>query len=557
MDKIRPLEATINVKDYEAHVIEFNGFQIWDDAFVEAFNALNDGDTFLIPDGTYYIRVRSVLENKNDITIECQGTIMPVDGETALIGTITLNDLSNVTINNLTMNGNRDNLPVTTTTGYQSLIEINGCQNVTFNNLYIYNTMESGLNSNGNIENITFNRPRFENIGEHAIYFGATDVNNVFINNLYCENIGMSPINDSRHVAVVKLRNKVDGDIKHRNIFINDFTFISTTNKTGDRQLIQAFDTETAYVTTGTIVGEDTSIFGGNTAIEEMIINNVRFDGRRVCYNFNAKTGYNTPTDIIEHGAKEIIIVNSNIKGATDYLTDVMVYSHCKINFKNKQFKDSMATGVGRTCRFEYCELNVGEGRISIDKETDCNVEFSNVDFIGYQENRAQPLVVNTGLQEDNSIIFSEVNVKTPLSLLITTEKDVDMAIWNSHINAGIKSANAKYKNLSIENTKMKECRLSLYAQFENLEVEGLYDMDGVRKDESTHSTTIRAGQESTTYSLVYKRIDVVKPSDLTITNDKNAEFESSVSENIVTLTLTEVQDVDVNFTIKYKYTQE
>lgn len=81
--------------------------------------------------------------------------------------------------------------------------------------------------------------------------------------------------------------------------------------------------------------------------------------------------------------------------------------------------------------------------------------------------------------------------------------------------------------------------------------------LDGVRKDESTHSTTIRAGQESTTYSLVYKRIDVVKPSDLTITNDKNAEFESSVSENIVTLTLTEVQDVDVNFTIKYKYTQE
>ena len=45
----------------------------------------------------------------------------------------------------------------------------------------------------------------------------------------------------------------------------------------------------------------------------------------------------------------------------------------------------------------------------------------------------------------------------------------------------------------------------------------------------------------------MYKRIDVVKPSDLTITNDKNAEFESSVSENIVTLTLTEVQDVDVN----------
>ena len=135
MDKIKSLGATINVKDYEAHVVEFNGFQIWDDAFVEAFNALNDGDTFLIPEGTYYIRVRSVLENKNDITIECQGTIMPVDGETALIGTITLNNLSNVAINNLTMNGNRDNLPATTTTGYQSLIEINGCQNVTFNNV--------------------------------------------------------------------------------------------------------------------------------------------------------------------------------------------------------------------------------------------------------------------------------------------------------------------------------------------------------------------------------------------------------------------------------------
>ena len=42
---------------------------------------------------------------------------------------------------------------------------------------------------------------------------------------------------------------------------------------------------------------------------------------------------------------------------------------------------------------------------------------------------------------------------------------------------------------------------------------------------------------------MAYKRIGVVKPSDLTITNDRNAEFESSVTKNIVTLTLTEVQD--------------
>ena len=81
--------------------------------------------------------------------------------------------------------------------------------------------MESGLNSNGNIENITFNRPRFENIGEHAIYFGGTNTRNIHFNNLYCKDIGMSDISQDRHVAVVKLRNKAEGDIKHRNIFIN------------------------------------------------------------------------------------------------------------------------------------------------------------------------------------------------------------------------------------------------------------------------------------------------------------------------------------------------
>lgn len=552
------MASIINVKNYEDHVVNFNNFLVWDEAFKMAFDTLEEGDTFLIPEGTYYIKLRSTLENKSNITIDCKGRIRPVDDEVAHIGTLMFNNLNNVVINNLTMDGNRENLPQSDTLGLQSLIEINDSENVTFNNLHIFNTMENGLNSNGSVNNIVFNNPRFENIGEHATYFGGTNTRNVHFNNLYCKDIGMSDISQDRHVAVVKLRNKQEGDVKHRDIYINNFTFISTTsNSTHDRQLIQAFDTETVYVTTGTIKGEDTSIFGGNTAIEEMIVNNVRFDGRRVCYNFNAKTGYNTPTDITEHGEKAITIINCNLKGYDTQLTDVMLYSHCKIDFKGKQFNNSMATGVGRACRFECCELNVGEGRISIDKETDCNVEFSNVDFIGYQENRAQPLVVNTGLQEDNSIIFSEVNVKTPLSLLITTEKDVDMAIWNSCINAGIKSTNAKYKNLSIENTKMKECRLSLYAQFENLEVEGLYDMDGVRQDESTHSATIGAGQESTTYSLVYKRIDVVKPSDLTITNDKNVEFESSVSENIVTLTLTEVQDIDVNFTIKYKYTQE
>lgn len=45
-----------------------------------------------------------------------------------------------------------------------------------FNNLVIKNTYESGLNSNGNLNNIVFNNIELEEIGEHGLYFGGTNI---------------------------------------------------------------------------------------------------------------------------------------------------------------------------------------------------------------------------------------------------------------------------------------------------------------------------------------------------------------------------------------------
>ncbi|KAB6695781.1 hypothetical protein GAZ90_25475, partial [Phocaeicola vulgatus] len=169
-------QLTVNVANYQSLTERYNDTIVWDNAFKQAFNDLKNGGILLIPDGEYFIKDRVILEDKVGIVINCSGTIKPVAGKTPLIGTVTMNNLRQSTINSLKFDGNRTNIEESSSFGTQSLLNISNSSDLMINGLEIMNTVESAFNSDGNVDHIIFNNVKIENIGEHGFYFGGSNV---------------------------------------------------------------------------------------------------------------------------------------------------------------------------------------------------------------------------------------------------------------------------------------------------------------------------------------------------------------------------------------------
>lgn len=550
--------AIVNIQTYRNLNNVIGGIELWNNAFTEAFNALQDGDTLLIPSGEYRIRDRVELVGKDNITINCDGVIMPEDNRVALIGTLSLRNITNSTINNLTFDGNKNNLPQSNTHGQQSLLRIDNSTSVTFNNLTIRNTSECGLNSDGGLVDIKFFNTRLEEIGEHGFYFGGNRVNGIEIDGLYCRNIGLGSANNNRHVAVVKFRNKVNTDDKHKNIIIKNFEFISeTNNSTHDRQFVQFYDIENADVLSGTIHGADVSVFGANTALDSLVFNNIDFDGRRVCYNLNKNTGWDNHQEITNHGDMKIKFLNSNLRGKNDYFTDISLYSNCYIELKNGLYQNSLTTDVNRECEIRVSHIDVGNYRFDTSKPNNCNVKFNFVAFTNYPSNKYQPLFLNGGLNEDNVISFNGTNVAvdTKTQLLINTKSPVKLAIENSHINSSIQSDvrnGVAYKEVRLKNMRMRTHILTTSADVDKVVADRVWDLNGNRKDYVVKKVTITAGQTTESVSFANDRLADVTDLNLGIINDKCAEFTHTVTNNVVRLQLDQQHQDDVTFTVTY-----
>ena len=514
----------INVDDYSGLVVSHNGVDTWDRAFEQAFNDLKNGGILLIPNGDYYIKQRVKLENKDGITILCGGVIKPVDGEIPLIGTLTLNNLTNSTINSLKFDGNKDNITPPTAVGMESLIEMNDCSNITFNNFSAENVSSVVVNSNGGLKNIIFNNVYIKNIGEHGFYFGGNGASNIRFNNFYCENIGVSTLNATRSVACIKFRNKVNTDTLHDQIIIDGFKFVMNTAPitTYDRQLVHAYDVKNISIENGEVTGLDTSLFATNTTLDNMTIDNVILDGRRVCYGINKNTGWDTPSPIQNPGQFNIRILNSELNAYNDYTTDISMYFNCRINFKNSQYRTTLATQTNLNTTFENCSIDLGNGRFNLEMASGFDIRFLNVKF-NYPTNRTQPLFT---VKSDNTttLKFSHVEALIDTNSFCQGGTNIYLYFHDSVINAALTTdTNSKYEELYVTNTKFKTYVLDGVTNkfFTN----NIMHLDGSRKDFNIYRTYLDTNENQVRVDLTNQRCSSIIKDDVLVTNDDGMRF--------------------------------
>lgn len=552
LDKFKSqLEHTVvNVFDYSSDVVIVNGKEDWKYAFDNAFKKLQSGGSLLIPKHNYYISSRSVLEDKKNITINCAGVIMPIDGKTPLIGTITFRNLKNCTINGLTLDGNKDNIIYTTTYGSQSLLNMDNCSNMVFNNIKFLNSCESGMNSNGNLFNIIFNNVEIENMGEHGFYFGGTNCKNIHFNNIKCNEIGLNSANNNRFCGVIKFRNKTADDIMHDNIIINGFDFRTTqTGINGHRQLVNIFDVKNVSIKNGSIKGDRASIFSTNISIDNLLIDNVVVDGLYIFY------GLNTSNDSISEltpGLMNIKITNSYLNCGLQYFGDITEMSNCVFNCKY-QLTDAMSQNVVlRKATFNNVNFILNNYRFDI-KKLDRDFEFNNCEFTS--KTNTSPLFDFglTSYVEGVSITFNGCKDTDVHSIFVQIHRPIDLNILNTTTNNYIKST-VPLKSINIQNSKLRKFKIDYNSTFENCLLNGVYDLNGNRCDSFVSTVICKKYNTSVNLDLRYKIAKDIDLNKLIIVNNKLIPFEvtNTIDKNILTLSTITTQETDIVFTVFY-----
>lgn len=554
-------QLTVNVANYQSLTERYNDTIVWDNAFKQAFNDLKNGGILLIPDGEYLIKNRVTLEDKVGIVINCSGTIQPVADKTPLIGTVTMNNLRQSTINSLKLDGNRGNIGESNNFGTQSLLNISNSSDLIINGLEIMNTVESAFNSDGNLDHIIFNNVKIENIGEHGFYFGGSNVKDIRFNHLYCKNIGVGSSNSQRAVAVIKLRNKTNGDIQHDQITIDGFEFkMDSTPSAYDRQFIQAFDTLNVTLKNGSITGEDVSIFGVNTALEKLFIDNLYFNGRRLHYIVNDFTGWNVSTPITKPGAFNIEIHNSHLIGGNVYYGMIALFNNCIIDLNGTVWNQTMSLDTNPVTTFNNCRVICLSGYFSfVDSvkasgKMTMNYIYKNTTF-KCTPSRTSPIFGVTHMDGGN-ILFENITLDEEHSVFIQTSVPIPLRFYNVKINGSIKTT-TPIPLLSVKNAHLKTYILDTYATYDKLEVYDLREYGtGKRVDFGLFKATCLSYNTTVNLSLRYNRVDAVAEEELLVTNNKGIPFNYSVSNNVVTLDVIDRQDSDTIFTVIYSKQQ-
>lgn len=542
----------INIFNYLDDVVVVNGKEDWKIAFDKAFSKLESGGTLVIPAHDYYISSRSVLENKNNITINCGGTIKPIDNKVPLIGVITIRNITDCVINNLNLDGNKNGITPTGKFGTHSMLCIEDSKNVIFNNLKISNTYESGVTSNGSLENIIINNVELDNIGEHGFYLSGSNINNIKFNNIKANNIGMTDPNLNRAVSVIKFRNKIDGDLLHDNIIVDGFEFnnnaINTWVDGNTRDFIQAWDCKNVIIKNGKIEGNNTCVLQTNLSIDSLTVDNVKFNGKFFAYGLKNVTGYNEPTVITEYGNCNIKFNNCNLKGYCKYIS-LLNFENSTIELIDNLNDDMISDDIvipNKSCKFINCLIKPTNRRIDL-KFAD-EIIFNNVKFLELNTG-SQPLI-NLNLKENSNVIFENIISKDNISLFLQSSSAIFVKFRNCYINGLIKST-VNLKELEIINCILKEYRLNLYAKYDKLKVNYVYSLDNQRMDSGIYNGTIKANNTTVNLSLKYNRVDNIVLNKLLITNNLNIPFTVSCNDNILTFTI-EPQTSDVVFTVFY-----
>lgn len=467
--------AIINILSYIELVKETNGVQNWTEAFNKAFLDLPNGGILVIPNGEYRI-TRATLQNKKGITINCSGTIMPMDGETPLIGTVTMLNITDSIFNGLYFDGNKENVINTNEYGTQSLLRFDNASNCIFNNITFKNTCESGFNSNGNLNNIIFSNINIYNMGEHGFYFGGTNVKNIKFNNLYVEDIGMSDVNQSRYTGVIKFRNKTAEDLMHDNISIDGFEFKSLQDGiTGYKYLILGYDVTNINIKNGSIEGARTCIFSSNISLDCINIDNIKFNGKYLFYGFNSTTGYNTEA---VSGIRKIEISNSELTCECKNYLEITRISNSKIKL-NGNWDDTMSLkDLENNILFENVEFDMSTYRFALSK---LNRTLKHKKCTFKNVSPTSPLFeINNDDENIYDITFDDVDDVEDHSLFIQTRSNYNLNFINSTIRSNIKTIN-QVNSILIANTKLKTPKVNTYATADKWILNNVLDLNGVR----------------------------------------------------------------------------
>lgn len=544
----------INLKDYEHLVNIKNDCENWEDAINQAFKDVKDGGIITIPNHTYYINQRCVLENKKNVTINNGGVFKPINGVKPIIGLLSFNNLKDCVFNGLNFNGNRENIISTNTFGQHSLLLLENSSNIVFNNLTFENTYESGFNSNGNLNNIMFNNSFLRNIGEHGFYFGGSNVKNVFFNNLTCENIGTTTPNINRSVAVIKLRNKYSGDVQHDNININGFKFTNLDNiifnDNNTRCLIQSYDCLNINISNGEVEGDNTCLFQTNTSIDNFYVEKVKFNGKFIMYNISNKTGWNEQINITNSGKCNIVYKDCVLKGYTRYLS-LTKMENCIFELTNicndAMIRENYNILNFENCYFINCIIKNNSFRFNFVKSR--KILFKNTVF--NQINIGSQPLLDIGCDDETKIIIDSVETYDLLTFISSTTS-VYLDIINSIIKGNIKSS-VPYETINISNSVLKENRLYLSCSYNNLNVNGVYDLEGVRKDKGVFKAICMSFNTNVNLDLKYRIMEKINVDKLIIFNKKNIPFEYSVNEeNLLNISTITRQDTDTEFIVLY-----
>jgi hypothetical protein len=158
----------------------------------DSFNALKNGNTYILPYGTYRLDNRVTISASN-CNFYFFGDFKMSGGVASVYGLVTING-SNNNFYGLTIDGNRDDPTIIDGAQFgvtANLVIGTGISNLYFKNTTLTNSKYTACIFNGNSSNVVFDGADISNIGEHVFYVSGGNNNDITWKNITSLNIGL------------------------------------------------------------------------------------------------------------------------------------------------------------------------------------------------------------------------------------------------------------------------------------------------------------------------------------------------------------------------------
>ena len=535
------------ITDYKYLVTEDSD---WSNAFITAWNDLNDGGILLIPPQVFTLK-KATFRNKKNITIFNGGEIRHMPNLAPQFGVFSFINCENLTINNLFINGTSDSLIDEGVQGGTCLLSIESCKNTTINNLKLIDAQWSALVLNGNCEKTTINNLYCEDIGEHCIYISGVNNNIININDLYAKNCCIHGANTYK--AIINTKLSVADGVCHDNLVINRITReqniatvnMSTLLNTNAIKNVKIND----VIIKGTI--KNTICIGSiNNCVESMIINGGDIDGYLI---------YNIATKNQKYNCE---VHNLKIRGyGLNFINGVNLYENCDFFFETgKNYKTLFLDEnyVHDEIKFNNCNFNLATNSLINIYNLDSNYYFLNCNFLN-GTSQGVFFEINE-VSNDKGITFENANNSINYPVFIRYNKPLFVKFINSKLSCGIRKKSNEVSNLTsyevinthFNNSTYNYFNANSYFGADSYKFNGVYNKNTC-VDSLSLSSTIKSGSDRVGFDLRNKTCRNLKISDLFISCNKNFEvFEDKSIKNYFWVKLNDTAAEDIQVFISY-----